>query len=1323
MKISSLYLSTRIVNSLLHCTAGSPPSEQGTAPAAKKCATSAHDGGAKGATTNSIAVSPNFSQQSKSSPQKITSSALLRSLMKNRIGGDTDGIKTCQNNNGLTQSLLLSPTTISAVTGKQHVASSITIPADVTNYPFKILTAGTLKENESTFKKFIGAQLEAEFSQSASSLSITFEMVLHYINENQSLRSFISLVEAQAVAHKDLVLETVKKNDFYKCLTSTEQKKMTSDWYTLTHKYVFKIGIQLYEFLKEYYIASKKDSYDYFFCKYPFMEPQMSHLLSSDSLKCVIEKVYKEDFILIEAQKRTGLLTIAQSGLLGKVLHNSDVMSSFKSGNFEDTLTMIQSQITADGQHSFVLCDKKKRHIHRILSELTCSNNPFPSESLSDNASSKEFVSPKEIAPAEKQVCKVSIVTAVDSPEKSFTSASSSASIVTNNEHAFNADSLPMEKRIEVFTGSIGKFILTFNEEKSTEEQMNMFLLRTMSSLHQFYSLEALQNALNSVQSNQFSHSINTSEFLSFDSKEPESSPSPPPSSEQRKAAIDQMDVDISGVTTVAVADLSRISNSDEPVSSPFPPPSSEQRTAATGQMDVDISGVTTVVEADLSRISNSYEPVFSPSPFPPPSSEQRTAATGQMDVDISGVTTVAVADLSRIYNSDEPVFSPSPFPPPSSEQRTAATDQMDVDISVVTNVAEADLSRIYNSDEPVFSPSPFPPPSSEQRTAATGQMDVDISGVTTVAEADLSRISNSDEPVSPPSPSYDLERDGIEYSSDDCPGSDRFFTLSLLNLVGRDGVRVISISSSDNRNLEGKKESCFLLSAVLTMILHSIRLIRFTDYVDRQPDCNNHLPLRRKLFSNFEKWGTNDSWPYEEVLEQLHLNPLEFPHQTFSDSNFHFGKCVDSFITPAVLRKKGLRCIGSIELSLCVDYKSLQSSLQGLYRQSLKQSTGLDNSLAIVNVLNFPHADGLKRLKSLPYTVILKSDDQRDVCFQLTAALYISEAKTLKVVQITRSVDTSLLGSNFFHFEFDVGREYNNSLSAVPLSNCIPCEGTSRSKESNILTLLPGNFRLSGLVFLKSTLQLIQGTKNPYLLSPELYRSNEYGGVYGREEHGILSSATKWLSNSIMNSIFGLVSKTMNEVAGEEGTRHILLSSLFFHELLRNPTDFCRLDLYAPDFDMNDTSVNAILHMPVNYPERIHWVYVFLHIKTKCIYLMDSGSNAQGKVKVIQKAFQDFFEADFNRRKVSTLSSSWTCKVIKSPQQPDSWNCGIFTVMNMVRTCETVKRNGYFTSLESSAEVSAPVLKKFRRILLQILFENKTVNDLLTYVNKFPNF
>ena len=608
--------------------------------------------------------------------------------------------------------------------------------------------------------------------------------------------------------------------------------------------------------------------------------------------------------------------------------------------------------------------------------------------------------------------------------------------------------------------------------------------------------------------------------------------------------------------------------------------------------------------------------------------------------------------------------------------------------------------------------------------------MDLDTTGVTT-AEADLSRISHSDsseKPVS--SPSYDLERDGLSYSEPQSQSSDRLFFPLLINLVGCDGVRVISISSTDIAHVEAIKESCFLLSAVLTMFLHSIRLIRFSEDAERHRDIRNHVALRTKLLSNFNKWGINNVWPYEEVLEQLSLNPLEFPHQTFSDSNFHFGNCVKRFITPTVLRKKGLRCIGSIELSSCVDYNSLQSSLQVQYLQSLTESNELDNSLAFVNVCKSDHADATKRLKTVPYTVILKADDQSDHCFQLTAALYISEARTLRVIQITRSIDTAVLGSNYFHFAFDVGSGYDNSLPTVPCGNLIPSEVSSRSKESCVLTLLPGNFHLSGLVFMKSTMQLSLASKNPYFLSPELSRRNEFGGTYGREEHTILSSPTRWLSNQIMNSIFGFVSKSTNEVAGEEGTRHILLSSLFFHELLINPEDFDRLDLYAPDIDMHDSNVNAIVHGPVNYPVQIHWVYVFLHIKTKCIYLMDSGRKNKKNEECIGNKFQAFLLADFNRKKQSHPSSSrhnrfraWEFKVIKSPRQNDDWNCGVYTIMNMVRICDIVKRNAYLTSADSSESVSAGVLMEIRRKIFQILFENKSVNDLQTYVNKFPTF
>jgi hypothetical protein len=85
-------------------------------------------------------------------------------------------------------------------------------------------------------------------------------------------------------------------------------------------------------------------------------------MLSSESLKCVIEKVYKEDFILIEAQRRTGLHSLAQKGILGAVLQSPEVRNAFKSGNVEDAYSMIKAQITSTGQ-PFSLCDKKKAHI------------------------------------------------------------------------------------------------------------------------------------------------------------------------------------------------------------------------------------------------------------------------------------------------------------------------------------------------------------------------------------------------------------------------------------------------------------------------------------------------------------------------------------------------------------------------------------------------------------------------------------------------------------------------------------------------------------------------------------------------------------------------------------------------------------------------------------------------------------------------------------------------------------------------------------------------------------------------------------------------
>jgi hypothetical protein len=210
-----------------------------------------------------------------------------------------------------------------------------------------------------------------------------------------------------------------------------------------------------------------------------------------------------------------------------------------------------------------------------------------------------------------------------------------------------------------------------------------------------------------------------------------------------------------------------------------------------------------------------------------------------------------------------------------------------------------------------------------------------------------------------------------------------------------------------------------------------------------------------------------------------------------------------------------------------------------------------------------------------------------------------------------------------------------NKSSTPVPSKGCIiPSEFTTKQpKESCILTSLPGGFNLSGLVLMKSKFQLPTARLNAYTLAPELWRKNEYA-TYGLREKVILLSVDRWLSRPILNSIFGLVSSVLNDVVKEKGIRHTVLSTLFFHYLMKNPrsSEQCLL-MFAPDFDIHDTSVNAVVHIPINYAENLHWVYAFLHIATKTVYLMDSGGKNTKNNDFIETNFDAFLEADFNRR------------------------------------------------------------------------------------------
>ena len=360
--------------------------------------------------------------------------------------------------------------------------------SDLSKYTFKLLTADSLKGNENILHEFIQSQLKAEYENSESTLSITFEMVLHYINSNASFASFIKLVESNAISFKDKLLEKIKREPHFKQLSVTKQEKLVADYYNRARSFIGKIGTQLYSFLKDYYIASKKNQFEFFFCQYSFMTKNTS-ILSADMIKLVIDKVYKEDYILIEAQKRSGLLSIAQNGVLGSVLQNEEVKSYFKAGQYEEMHNLIQTQVQSHGS-SFSLPKKKKDHIHRILTELTSEENPFPSYKYED--SSLNITDTVKANDNRKQK-------STGSSKETPSSMKIESSKVTDNEMCYSQQEVFMHQQINTIISSVEQFIIS---NPSVLHSENKFLCGTLQCLNKFFSISDLQTAIRNIESN-----------------------------------------------------------------------------------------------------------------------------------------------------------------------------------------------------------------------------------------------------------------------------------------------------------------------------------------------------------------------------------------------------------------------------------------------------------------------------------------------------------------------------------------------------------------------------------------------------------------------------------------------------------------------------------------------------------------------------------------------------------------------------------------------------------------------------------------------------
>ena len=977
----------------------------------------------------------------------------------------------------------------SSTSSKSSVHQQPRTVSDLSTYQFKVLTAESLKGNETILHEFIQSQLKAEYENSDSTLTITFEMVLHYIKSNVSFSSFIKLIESSAISYKDKIVEKVKSEIHFNQLPEKRKEKVVAEYYNRARNFIGKIGTQLYTFLKDYYVACKQNNFNNFFCQYRFMTNNTS-ILSVDLMKGVIDKVYKEDFILIEAQKRTGLLSIAQNGLLGSVLQNEEVKSSFKAGEFEKVHNLIQSKITAHGVH-YSIPEKKKAHIHRMLRELTSEDNPFPS--CEYEHSGTHIIADTVPSNTNKQQPK-------DKPPIS----------VSNNSEG-NVD---LKHQMKLFISSMENFI---TRNPSVINSENNFLSEAMSCFRKYFSISEIQKAISSIES----ISMHQSAFLMEE---------------------------------------------DNIVSSPL--------TASKAQSD---------------------------------SKDMLCAAESDMNTTMqSGISS----------NSSSPWCAES---------------------------ADKDGYEILEGD---------------------GRADHEL--------------------------------------------SDFFYRSCVFK---NNGVRVINVISDIGGLDNQKKESSFLLSAILTILMHSISLLYLNEY--RVADWKYHRQLIKVIQHLDKEFGSN-AWAYDTVLRSLSLDPLNFNHQSIAGSTFDFGRCVENFITSDCLNKKGLRCIGSLDLDSCRDLNSIRSKIEALYQESLIKDSCKDTALTFVSIDSSSGKDKLS-VKSLSHTLIVTAN-HTEICLQLFAAIYTTISGGMKVVLVTRSVDISVLDSDYFRYEYDIPTDIDNP----PRLERVNFQGNS--SDSKILTCITGGFRLSGLVYGQSLSQIATAKRNPHILARELRRMNDFAVSYGLDEMKILSSTSMWLRESIIDTIFGLVCQNFKST-----TSQVALSTSFIHWVLENNSACAKK--FGPKFDINDSSLNKIIHIPVNYPKRVHWMYILLHMPKKTIYYMDSTPTTKNGEFVANK-LNVFLQSEFNTRQ-SCLGSecqqqpksrrngfvAWPIQHIPSPKQHDGDNCGVFTIMNMVRTTLKINENKYFTSAYNN-KLTHENLTTVREIVKGIMFEAAPIDNLLKFVN-----
>jgi len=142
----------------------------------------------------------------------------------------------------------------------------------------------------------------------------------------------------------------------------------------------------------------------------------------------------------------------------------------------------------------------------------------------------------------------------------------------------------------------------------------------------------------------------------------------------------------------------------------------------------------------------------------------------------------------------------------------------------------------------------------------------------------------------------------------------------------------------------------------------------------------------------------------------------------------------------------------------------------------------------------------------------------------------------------------------------------------------------------------------------------------------------------------------------------------------------------------------------------------DVVMHIPINYSVNVHWIHVYVHMKSKANSIIDSQHNLENE-KHVGMIVKRYLELEHNTKLNSALPNQWRFYYNhETPTQTDGFSCGIL-LLNVFRLMYLQAYGKLSGTYKWKASIKKSILNKVRIVIKDILLGNSNIDSLLPFI------